>query len=146
MLLESKAKIERKHFLPSVDVGATSLELLASLWCHAFATTREKNTYRKWRIYKHFLKGWTGGRWVLQCTVFGPHELLKVPVVWKLAQVQAAGPRYIRGRRTIYSYITSSAKRWAPGGMFSSIKYEQFVQVSNNQKHIFIMFADVRYG
>jgi len=27
-----------------------------------------------------------------------------------------------------------------------SIKYEHFVQVSSNQKHIFIMFADVRCG
>jgi len=27
--------------------------------------------------------------------------------------------------------------------MFSSIKYEHFVYVSSNQKHIFIMFADV---
>jgi len=30
--------------------------------------------------------------------------------------------------------------------MLSSIKYEHFVQVSNNQKHILIMFADVRCG
>jgi len=30
--------------------------------------------------------------------------------------------------------------------MFSSINYEHFVQVSSNQKHIFIMFADVRCG
>jgi len=30
--------------------------------------------------------------------------------------------------------------------MFSSIKYEHFVQVSSKQKHIFIMFADVRWS
>jgi len=30
--------------------------------------------------------------------------------------------------------------------MFSSIKYEHFVQVSSNQKHVFIMFADVQCG
>jgi len=30
--------------------------------------------------------------------------------------------------------------------MFSSIKYEHFVQVSSNQKHVFIMSADVRCG
>ena len=30
------------------------------------------------------------------------------------------------------------------GRMFSSIKYEYFVQVSSNQKHIFEMFADVQ--
>jgi len=30
--------------------------------------------------------------------------------------------------------------------MFSSIKYEHFVQVSSNQKHIFIMFVDVQCG
>jgi len=30
--------------------------------------------------------------------------------------------------------------------MFSSTKYEDFVQVSSNQKHIFIMFAGVRCG
>jgi len=30
--------------------------------------------------------------------------------------------------------------------MFSCIKYEHFVQVSSNQKHIFIMLADVRCG
>jgi len=28
--------------------------------------------------------------------------------------------------------------------MLSSIRYEHFVQVSGNQKHIFIMLADVR--
>jgi len=41
---------------------------------------------------------------------------------------------------------TSNANRWAPGRTFSSIKYEHFVQVSSNQKHILIMFADVRCG
>jgi len=30
--------------------------------------------------------------------------------------------------------------------VFSSTKYEHFVQVSSNQKHIFIMFIDVRCG
>jgi len=30
--------------------------------------------------------------------------------------------------------------------MFFLIKYKHFVQVSSNQKHIFIMFADVRCG
>jgi len=30
--------------------------------------------------------------------------------------------------------------------MFSSIKYEHFVEVSSNQKHIFIMLFDVRCG
>jgi len=30
--------------------------------------------------------------------------------------------------------------------MFSSRKYEHFVQVSSNQKHVFIMFAGVRCG
>jgi len=30
--------------------------------------------------------------------------------------------------------------------MFSSIKYEHFVQVSSNQKHVFIMFADIQCG
>jgi len=53
------------------------------------------------------------------------HEYIlthQAPVVWKLAQVQAAGPRYIRGRHTIYSYFTSNANRWAPGRMFSSIQ------------------------
>jgi len=30
--------------------------------------------------------------------------------------------------------------------MFSSIKYEHFVQVSSNQKHIVVMLADVRCG
>jgi len=30
--------------------------------------------------------------------------------------------------------------------MFSSVKYEHFVQVSSNQKHIFIMLFDVRCG
>jgi len=30
--------------------------------------------------------------------------------------------------------------------MFSSIKYEHFIQVSGNQNHMFIMFADVRCG
>jgi len=68
----------------------------------------------------------------------------QAPVVWKLAQVQAAGPRYVCGRPTIYSYFTSNANRWVPGRMVSSIKYEHFVQVSSNQKHIFIMFADAR--
>ena len=29
----------------------------------------------------------------------------QTPVVWKLAQPQNAGTRYIRGRRTIYSYF-----------------------------------------
>jgi len=28
--------------------------------------------------------------------------------------------------------------------MFSSIKCEHFVQVSSNQKHVFIMFTDIR--
>jgi len=28
-----------------------------------------------------------------------------VPVVWKLAQLHTAGPRYKCGRRTIYSYF-----------------------------------------
>jgi len=55
-------------------------------------------------------------------------------------------------RPTVYSWIgawytrTSNANRWAPGRMFSSIKYEHFVQVSSNQKHMFMMFADVRCG
>jgi len=42
--------------------------------------------------------------------IFQPltHQAL---VVWKLAQVQAAGPRYIRGWRTIYLYFTSNANR-----------------------------------
>jgi len=57
-------------------------------------------------------------------------------VVWKLAQPQNAGTRYIRGRRTIYSYFTSNANRWASGRMFSSIKYEHFVQVSSNRKGV----------
>jgi len=70
----------------------------------------------------------------------------QAPVVWKLAQVQASGPWYICGWRKIYSYFTSNANRWAPGHMFSSIKYEHFVQVSSNQKHVFIMSADVRCG
>jgi len=30
--------------------------------------------------------------------------------------------------------------------MFSSIKYEYFVEVSSNQKHIFIMLFDVQCG
>jgi len=30
--------------------------------------------------------------------------------------------------------------------MFSSRKYEHFIQVSSNQKHVFIMFADVQCG
>ena len=68
------------------------------------------------------------------------------PVVWKLTQVQAAGPRCVCGQRTIYSYFTSNANGWAPSRMFSYIKYEHFVQVSSNHKHIFIMFADVRCG
>jgi len=75
--------------------------------------------------------------------VYSTHQAL---VVWKLAQAQTAGPRYICGWRTIYSYFTSNANRWVPGHMFSSIKYEHFVQVSSNQKHIFIMFADIRCG
>jgi len=70
----------------------------------------------------------------------------QAPVVWKLAQVQAAGPRYIRGQHTTYLHFTSNAKCWAPSRMFSSTKYEHFVQVSNNQKHIFIMSAEVRCG
>ena len=32
------------------------------------------------------------------------------------------------------------------GHMFSSLKYEHFVQVSSKQKDVFIMFADVRCG
>jgi len=40
-----------------------------------------------------------------------PNQLHQAPVVWKLAQVQAAGPRYTRGRRTIYSHFTSNANR-----------------------------------
>ena len=40
-------------------------------------------------------------------------------------------------RCTIYSYFTSNANRWAPGRMFSSKKYEHFVQVSSYQKHIY---------
>ena len=75
-----------------------------------------------------------------------PRSSYQAPVVWKLAQPQTAGPRYIRGRRTIYSYFTSNAKPWAPDGMFSSIKYEHFIQVSSNQKHVFIMSTDVRCG
>ena len=70
----------------------------------------------------------------------------RTPVVWKLAQPQNTGPRYIRRWRMIYSYFTSNANRWAPGRMFSSTKYEHFVQVSSNQKHVFIMFVDVRCG
>ena len=54
-------------------------------------------------------------------------------------------------RPTVHSWIsarytrtpTSNAKRWAPGRMFSSIRYQQFVQVSSNQKHIFRMLFDV---
>jgi len=30
--------------------------------------------------------------------------------------------------------------------MFSSINYEHYAQVSSNQKHVFIMFADVPCG
>jgi len=30
--------------------------------------------------------------------------------------------------------------------MFSSTKHEYFVEVTSNQKHIFIMIFDVRYG
>ena len=77
----------------------------------------------------------------LQCIL-----TLQSPLVWKLAKAQNAGQRYIRGRRMIYSYFPSNANRWAPGRMFSSRKYEHFVQVSSNQKHVFIMFADVRCG
>jgi len=79
-------------------------------------------------------------------TALSPSWTHQAPVVWKLTQVQAAGPRYIRGRRTIYSYFTSNANRWAPGRMFSSIKSEDLVQISRNHKHIFITFADVRCG
>jgi len=67
-------------------------------------------------------------------------------VLWKLAQPQNASTLYIRGRRTIYLYFTSNANRWAPGRMFSFIKYEHFVQVSSNQKHVFIMFTDIWCG
>ena len=38
--------------------------------------------------------------------ICGDTLIHQAPVFWKLAQVQAAGPRYIRGRRTIYSYFT----------------------------------------
>ena len=40
-------------------------------------------------------------------------------------------------RCAIYSKFTSNAKRWAQGCMFSSTKYEHFVHVSSNQKHIY---------
>ena len=55
-------------------------------------------------------------------------------------------------RTTIYSWTsvrytrTSNPNRWSPGHMFSSIKYEHFVQVSSNQKHVFIIFATVWSG
>ena len=68
----------------------------------------------------------------------------RMPVVWKLAQLQYAGTRYIRGRRTIYSYF--KCQPLSAGSYVSSIKYEHFVQVSSNQKHVFIMFAGVRCG
>jgi len=70
----------------------------------------------------------------------------QLPVVWKLAQPQNAGTRYICGRRTIYSYFTSNANHLAPGHMFWSVKCEHFVQVSSKQKHIFITLADLWCG
>ena len=41
------------------------------------------------------------------------NELIRFqsPLVWKAAKAQNAGPRYIRGWCTIYSYFTSNANR-----------------------------------
>jgi len=39
------------------------------------------------------------------------HLTHRAPVVWKLAQAQNAGPRYIHGRRKIHSYFMSNANR-----------------------------------
>jgi len=47
-------------------------------------------------------------------------------------------------RYTRTSLQMPTVERWVR--MFSSIKYEHFVQVSSNQKHILKMFADVRRG
>ena len=62
---------------------------------------------------------------------------LQMPVVWKLPNRRPPGHDIFVDRCTIYSYFTSNASRWAPGRMFSSIKYEHFVQVSSNQKYIY---------
>jgi len=72
--------------------------------------------------------------------------ILQMPVVWNLPKRRLPAHDIFVDQCTIYSNFTSNANRWAPGRMFSSIKYEHFIQVSSNQKHIFIMWFDVRCG
>jgi len=68
------------------------------------------------------------------------------PVVWKLAQPHTAAPRYIRGPVHDILVLHFKCQPLIPGRMFSSVKYEHFVQVSSNQTHIFIMLFDVLCG
>jgi len=54
----------------------------------------------------------------------------------EIAQVQAAGPRYIRGRRTIYSYFTSNANRcWSGSGRIFALPLP--LPQQNDRFHLF---------
>jgi len=81
-----------------------------------------------------------------RCCVLEQGTTHQAPVVWKLAQVQAAGPRYVRGPAYDILVLHFKCQPLSDGLYVFLYKLRNFVQVSSNQKHIFIMFADVRCG